>query len=343
LKDIIIGGKKIGIKNPVFVIAEAGINHNGSITIAKKLIRAAKKAGADCIKFQTHIPEKEMLKTNVQVRKNSKKTLWDIMKECELTGKQELELKKYCKEQKIIFLSTPFSIDAVNRLNKIKVPAFKIGSGELTNLPFLIDIAKKKKPVILSTGMSNLKEITEAVNLFKKYKTPLILLQTTSTYPTDYSDINLGVLEKFMKNFGVIVGISDHSIGIYTALGAVAKGACVVEKHFTLDKNMSGPDQKLSLEPNEFEELVKGCHAVKLALGNSKEILNEEKPIIKFARESVVTIKDIKKNEQFTLTNISTKRPYTGEIHANQFYKILGKKAKRSILSDKQIAWVDIS
>lgn len=343
MKDIIIGGKKIGPKNPIFVVAEAGINHNGSMTIAKKMIRAAKKIGADCIKFQTHIPEKEMLKTNVQVRKNSKKTLWDIMKECELTSNQELELKRYCKEQKIIFLSTPFSIEAVDRLNKIKVPAFKIGSGELTNLPFLIHIAKKKKPVILSTGMSNLKEISEAVNLFKKYKTPLILLQATSTYPSDYSDINLGVLEKFMKKFGVIVGISDHSIGIYTALGAIAKGACVVEKHFTLDKNMLGPDQKLSLEPKEFKELVKGCQAVKLALGNSKEILKKEKSIIKFARESVVTIKDIKKNERFSVANISTKRPYTGEIHANQFYKVLGKRAKRNILTDKQIGWMDIS
>jgi len=343
LKDVIISGRKIGLKHPVFVIAEAGINHNGSLILAKKLVNSAKKTGADCIKFQTHIPEKEMLKTDVRVRKKSKKTLWDIMKECEFSPQEELEIKNYCKRKKIIFLSTPFSIEAVDRLSRINVPAYKIGSGELTNIPFLLHIAKKKKPVILSTGMSQYKEIREAVSLFKKHKTQLILLQTTSTYPSDYRDVNLGVLEKYQKEFKVLVGISDHSIGIYTALGAVAKGACLVEKHFTLDKNMSGPDQKLSLEPQEFEELVKGCRAVKSALGNSKVILKKEKPIIKFARESVVTINTIKKNDVFASNNISTKRPYTGEIPANQFYKVLGKKASRNILLNKQLRWADVS
>lgn len=332
----------IGGSNPVFVIAEAGINHNGSFIIAKKMIDAAKKSGVDCIKFQTHISEEEMIKTDIKPGNISKKTLWSIIKNCELTELEEKKIQNYCKERKILFLSTPFSIKAVDRLEKLKIPAYKIGSGELTNIPFLIHIARKKKPVILSTGMSSMKEIKDAVNLFKKFKTPLALLQTTSVYPSDYSDINLGVIEKFQKMFGVPVGISDHSIGIYTALGAVAKGASIVEKHFTLDKNMIGPDQKISLEQQELSELVKGCKAIKLALGNTKEILNKEKPVLKFARESVVSTKNIRKGELFSEENISTKRPATGKIPAKKFYDIINKRAAHKIMINKQLSYTDI-
>lgn len=190
--------------------------------------------------------------------------------------------------------------------------------------------------------MSTIKEIKDAVNLFKKFRIPLALLQTTSVYPSDYSDINLGVIEKFQKMFGVPVGISDHSIGIYTALGAVAKGASIVEKHFTLDKNMIGPDQKISLEQQELSELVKGCKAIKLALGNTKEILNKEKPVLKFARESVVSTKNIKKGEFFSEENISTKRPATGKIPAKKFYDIIDKRAAHNIMIHKQLSYTDI-
>ena len=216
--------------------------------MAKKLVDIAKKAGADCIKFQTHITEQEMLHTNIKPGKISKKTLWNIIKSCELSQDQEIKLNKYCKEKNILFLSTPFSISAVNQLEKLKIKAYKIGSGELTNEPFLRRIAKIGKPVILSTGMSEIPEIKDAVKLFQKYKTPLALLQTTSEYPADYADINLGVIEKFENMFKIPIGISDHSLGIYTALGAVAKGACIVEKHITLNRKMPGPDQKISLE-----------------------------------------------------------------------------------------------
>ena len=332
----------IGPKQPVFVIAEAGINHNGSYCVAKKMVDVAKKTGVDCIKFQTHITEKEMIKSNITPGNISKKTLWSIIKNCELSGIEEEKISKYCKDNKILFLSTPFSIDAVDRLEKIHMPAYKIGSGELTNSPFLYRIAQTKKPVILSTGMSTMSEIREAVNFFKKHKTSLALLQTTSVYPTDYQDIKLGVIEKLEKTFKLPIGISDHSIGIYTALGAVAKGACIVEKHFTLDKNMQGPDQKLSLEPHELSELVKGCRAIKLALGNTKEILDKEKPILKFARESVVSTKEIIKGEKFNNKNISTKRPGTGSIPAKEYYGLIGKTAKRRILPDKQLSWNDV-
>lgn len=342
LNEIKIGNKIVGPAYPVFVIAEAGINHNGSFSIAKKLVDMAKKAGADCIKFQTHIAEEEMTKTNILPGKISKTPLWDIIKNCELTVDEESKLSKYCKVKKILFLSTPFSIPAVNRLEKIKMPAYKIGSGELTNIPFLKHIAKKGKPVILSSGMSNMNEIKAAVILFKKSRIPLALLQTTSEYPCDYKDINLGVLDKYKKIFNIPVGISDHSLGIYTALGAVAKGACIIEKHITLNKNMPGPDQKLSLEPHELVELVRGCRAIKLALGNTKKILKKELPILRFARESVVTHKNISKDDVFSEENLTTKRPNTGQIPAKDFFKIIGKKAKRNIPKNKQLLYSDI-
>lgn len=341
--------KKVKIKNfivsadkPVFIIAEAGINHNGSIKLAKKMIDKAKKAGANCIKFQTHITDKEMIKSNIKPGKISKKTLWSIIKKSELSEKDEKEIQQYCNKKKILFLSTPFSIEAVDRLEKIHVPAYKIGSGELTNFPLLKRIVKTRKPVILSSGMSTMSEIEKTVLFFKKYRTPLILLQTTSVYPSDYKDINLGVIEQFEKKFNIPIGISDHSPGIYAALGAVAKGACLVEKHFTLDKSLPGPDQKLSLEPNEFSELVKGCNAVKLALGNEKKILKNEKPILKFARESVVSSQKILKGEKLSEKNITVKRPATGEIPAKDFYKIIGKKAKKEINKDVQLSRKDV-
>ena len=342
MNEIKIGYKKIGSSQPVFVIAEAGINHNGTFSIAKKMIDMAKKAGADCIKFQTQIVEEEMTKTNILPGKISQTPLWDIIKNCELTEVEESKLNDYCKEKKILFMSTPFSIPAVDRLEKLKMKGYKIGSGELTNIPFLKYIAKKGKPVILSSGMSNLNEIKSAVILFKNFKIPLALLQTTSEYPCDYKDVNLGVIETYKKLFNIPVGISDHSLGIYTALGAVAKGACIVEKHVTLDKKMPGPDQKLSLEPQELVELVKGCKAIKLALGSTKKILKKELPVLRFARESVVTLEKISKGEKFSEENITTKRPNTGQIPAKDYYKIIGKKSSRNISQNKQLLYSDI-
>ena len=343
MKEFKIKSRIIGAAHPVFIIAEAGINHNGSYKIARKLVDVAKKAEVDCIKFQTHIAEKEMIRTNITPGNISRKTLWSIIKNCELTVDEEYKLNQYCKEKKIIFLSTPFSIEAVDRLEKIQIPAYKIGSGELTNIQLLKHITKTRKPVILSTGMSEMREIIFAVNLFKKYRIPLSLLQTTSIYPSDYGDINLGVIEQYSKIFNVPVGISDHSVGIYTALGAVAKGASIVEKHITLDKKMPGPDQRLSLEPIELKELVKGCRAVKLALGNSKKILKKELPVLRFARESVVAKTKIRKYEIFSEKNLTTKRPNTGQIPAKNFYKILGKKAKKDIPESKQLSYSDIT
>ena len=332
----------IGSNFPVFIIAESGINHNGSLKIAKKMVDAAKKTGVDCIKFQTHIAEEEMIKTSITPGKISKKTLWNIIKQSELSENDEIKLKKYCDKQKILFLSTPFSKKAVDRLEQLKVPAYKIGSGELTNLPFLKYISKTLKPVILSTGMSEISDIRRAVKIFQKSKTPLALLQTTSTYPSQFNEIKLGMIKKLEKSFNVPIGISDHSPGIYIPLAAVAKGACIIEKHFTLNKKMTGPDQNFSLNPIELSELVKGVRAVSEALGSTKIIQNNEKAIKKFAYASVVSIDSIKKNQILSESNISTKRPGTGKIMAYDFYKILGKKAKHNISKNKQLSWSDV-
>jgi len=342
LKQVKIGNFFVGKQHPVFIIAEAGINHNGSYPIAKKMVDVAKKCGVQCIKFQTHITEKEMLKTNIRPASISKRTLWNIIKNCELTEREEEKIKQYCKYKKILFLSTPFSKEAVDRLEKINVVAYKIGSGEVTNFPLLNYVAEKNKPVILSTGMSTMKEIRDAVNIFKRFQVSLILLQTTSTYPTKYKDVKLGLVEKFEKIFKIPIGISDHSVGIYTCLGAVAKGACMVEKHFTLDNKMSGPDQKFSLEPKELSELVKGCQALKMALGDKKVILPNEKPILRFARGSIVSIKNILKGEIFTDKNISIKRPSTGPIPAREYFRVIGKRAKRKIPHNKQLTRNDV-
>lgn len=342
MKTIRIANFHVGDKNPVFVVAEAGINHNGSLTIAKKMVDVAKEAGVSCVKFQTHIANKEMIKTNIRPGNISKKTLWSIIKNSEFSENQEEQLQKYCKSKKILFLSTPFSIDAIYRLEKLKVPAYKIGSGELTNIPFLEIIAKTKKPVILSTGMSTISEIKSAVKIFKKYKNPLALLQTTSTYPSKYSEIKLGMIEKLKKQFNLPVGLSDHSLGIYTSIAAVAKGASIIEKHFTLDQKMPGPDQNFSLNPEELKQLVIGCNAVKQSLDGSKTILKNEKPVRKFAEASVVSTSEISPGERFTRNNIGTKRPGTGKILASKYNQILGKKAKKFIKSDKQLTWHDV-
>jgi sialic acid synthase SpsE len=342
LNQIKIKNRIISSNHFPFVIAEAGINHNGSLKIAKKMVNMAKKAGADCFKIQTHITEEEMIKTNIRPGNISKKSLWDIIKKSELTENDEFEISQYCKKKKLIFLSTPFSIPAIDRLEKINIPAYKIGSGELTNIPFLNHIAKTRKPVILSTGMSNMDEIKKSVKLFQKLKIPIAILQTTSQYPCSYEDINLKVIDNYKKIFKIPVGISDHSLGIYTALGAVARGASIIEKHITLDKKMTGPDQKLSLEYNELSELVKGCNAIKLAMGNSKKILKKELPILNFARESVVIREKIIKGEKFTEKNLTTKRPNTGEIPAKEFYKIIGKKSKKNLEKNDQLKKRDI-
>ena len=329
-----IGKKKIGIDSPAFIIAEAGINHNGELKIAKKLIDSAKRCNVDAVKFQTFTAD-DLAST--------KSSYYKLFKKVELSESDFSEISDYAKQKDIIFLSTPFSNNAVDILSKMKIPAFKISSGDLTDLPLINYVAKKNKPVLLSTGMATFNEIKNAVNEILKTKNRKIgLFHSVSAYPTPYSQTNLLAMQTMMKEFSYPIGYSDNGPDMLVPEVAVSMGAKLIEKHFTLDKNMPGPDQKLSLNLNELSELVKGCKAVKLALGDSKKILVKEKPILKFARESVVSLKKISKGEKFSEKNISTKRPATGDIPAKDYYKIIGRSAKRNISDNIQLSQNDV-
>jgi len=337
-----IGGREVGEGHPPFVIAEVGINHNGDVNLARQMVHAAKEAGAHCIKFQTHLTAKEMIHTQMTPGSISKEPLWDIIERCELTAAEERAVKQLCDEVGILFLSTPFSREAADRLDELGISAYKIGSGEITNLPLIEHVARKGLPMIVSTGMTQLEEIAETVHLIERYDVPLILLQCTSTYPTAYADVKLGAIQVLRERFGVPVGLSDHSIGIYTALGAVAKGACVLEKHFTTSRQLSGPDQGLSLEPGELRELVKGADAIYQALGSEKTILGKERPVMGFARASVVVIKPVAVGDRLTNDNLWVKRPADGEIPAREYKQLLGRVAKVSMQPDHQIKWSEV-
>jgi N-acetylneuraminate synthase len=341
-KEFQIADRKIGPDQPPFIIVEVGINHEGEFNKAIQMVDAAAAAGADCVKFQCHITEAEMIPTDMKPGKISDERLWDIIKRCELTADEERRLKAYCKEKGILYLSTPFSREAADRLNDAGVPAFKIGSGECNNLPLLEHIAKFGKPIILSTGMNDIPSIRKSVKTIQKYDVPLMLMHCTSMYPTPYDKVRLGAIQELIKKFELPVGLSDHSIGIYTCLGAVALGACALEKHFTISRKWPGPDIPLSIEPHELEEMVKGSRAVFLAKGGHKGILPEEKPVIDFAYASVVTIKPVNRGEVFTLDNTWVKRPGTGSIHAKDLQKVLGKKANRDLSANAQIGQRDV-
>ncbi len=340
MKEITIAGKKIGKGNPCFIIAEAGINHNGDLEQAKKLVEEAKNAGADAIKFQTHLPEKEMLRDNFSGG-HIGESLFDLLKRLELSKDDHIALRNYAKEKGIIFMSTPFSKEAADLLEEVGVPAYKVGSGEMTNHPLLRHIAEKRKPMILSTGMSTIEEIEETVNFVKGINDEIAILHCTSTYPTKYEDVNLRVIEKLAQKFEIPVGLSDHSIGIYTALAAVALGGSIIEKHFTTDRELSGPDQKASINPAELKELVKGTRAIEKALGSEKKVIDDEKPIQDIARESVVTIADIPTGTVISKELVWVKRPGTG-IPAKELEKVIGKKAKKDIKIDTVIKWDDL-
>lgn len=337
-----IGNREIGLQTPPFVIAEVGINHEGDFNKAIQLVDAAKDANADCVKFQCHITEAEMIPTDMKPGEISEESLWDIIERCELTEDEERRVKAYCEEKEILYLSTPFSREGSDRLEAMGVAGFKIGSGECNNIPLIEHIARKGHPIILSTGMNDLKSIEKSIKAIIKYDCPLMLMHCTSMYPTPYEKVRLGAVTELMDRFELPVGLSDHSLGIYTCLGAVALGACALEKHFTISRDWPGPDISLSIEPDELSELVKGANAIYQAKGGSKTVLVEEKPVIDFAYASVVSITDIRAGDTFSLDNIWVKRPGTGPILAAEFNSLLGKKAARDIKCDQQIRLEDI-
>jgi sialic acid synthase SpsE len=342
MNEIMIGSRCIGTRNKPFVIAEIGINHEGDIKKAYKMIDDAFAAGCECVKFQCHIIEDEMIPNEV-IPANAEESIWDIMKRCKLNEDEEIRLKKYVESKKMLYLSTPFSRAAADKLEKMKVVAYKIGSGECNNYPLIEHIAAFGKPIILSTGMNNIESIRIAVNIIKKYKVPYAILHCTSIYPTPYEKVRLGALEDLKQEFPrAVMGISDHSIGNYICFAAVALGVSILEKHFTSDKKWPGPDIQISIGTEELKDLITGSEAIFHAMGGKKDILKEEQPTIDFAYACVVSIKDIKKGEIFSKENIWVKRPGTGEIKAIDFRKVLGKKAKQDVKFNSQIRWSDM-
>lgn len=332
----------IGTEYPPLVIAEIGINHEGSFEKAIRMVDDACAAGCECVKFQSHVVEDEMIPNDV-VPGNTTETIWDIMKRCALSEEEEIKLKSYVESLGMIYLCTPFSRAAAERLKRMDVLAYKIGSGECNNYPLIEHIAGAGKPVILSTGMNDLESIAPAVQILREAGVPFALLNCTSMYPTPYEKVRLGGLADLAGRFpDAVIGLSDHSLGNYTCFAAVALGARILEKHFTSDKSWPGPDVPISIDPTELKELVQGSRAIHAALGGSKNILPEEKPTIDFAYACVVSIRDIKAGEKLSIENIWVKRPGTGEIKAVHFESLIGKTAKRPIANNSQLSWDDL-
>jgi N-acetylneuraminate synthase len=302
------------------------------------MVDAAAAAGADCVKFQCHITEMEMIPTDMTPGNISKESLWDIMKRCELTEAEEREIKAYCETKEILYLCTPFSREASDRLEGMGVLAYKIGSGECNNLPLIEHVARKGKPMIVSTGMNDLESVRRTVNLIQKHDVPLLINHCTSMYPTPYENVRLGAITQLKENFDIPVGLSDHSMGIYTCLGGVALGACALEKHFTISREWPGPDVPISMEPDELAEMVVGSKAIHAARGGSKTILPDEQPVIDFAYASVVTIRDIAAGETLSLDNVWVKRPGIGPIPATEFESVLGKRVGQALKKDIELS-----
>ena len=327
-----------------YIIAEACINHQGNMKIAKKMIEIAANCGVSAVKFQFHVLDDEMLQLTPK-SKNFKKTLYETLDNTNFNIKEHLELKNLCEKNKVDYLCTPFSIKSADILEKdIKVKVFKTGSGELTNIPFQIHIAKKKIPTIISTGMSEMDEIAYTIKKVKKYNNNICITQCTSAYPCPPNISDIGVIKIFKNKFKLPVGLSDHTNNNYTSFGAIALGAVLIEKHFTLDKKMSGPDHASSINPDELKELVEGCNAIYSAKSERKIIHKEERQIISWARESVVSTKNIRKGENLNKHNISVKRPAPNnqEIAPKYFNDVIGKKAKKNIRINKKIKWSEI-
>tara|TARA_B100000242_G_scaffold272223_1_gene224958 strand:- start:2386 stop:3414 length:1029 start_codon:yes stop_codon:yes gene_type:complete len=338
-----IKDRKIGSEENPLIIAEIGINHGGNLDIAKQMVDSAKRAGVEVIKHQTHIVEDEMSpKAKKVIPGNSNKSIYEIMDECSLNYDEEYELMRYVEKKGIIFISTPFSRAAVDRLVEFDVPAFKIGSGECNNFPLIEYMCQFKKPIILSTGMNDISSISKAVNILKKNKIDFALLHTTNLYPTPFSLVRLGGMQELMNNFnGIPIGLSDHTINNLSSYAAIALGACIIERHYTDHMDRNGPDIICSMDENSCKELIANSITIKSMLGGIKEPAKEEKVTINFAFSTVVSIKDIKPGDTLTYENIWVKRPGTGQIKAEDFNNVLGKTSKKNIKTGEHLNWND--
>ncbi len=349
IKPIRIGGRPVGPGHPCFIIAEAGVNHNGSLALAKKLVDAAIRAGADAVKFQTFKAERLATATAPKAAYQKRTTTagesqFQMLKRLELSKDHHQKLLDYSRKKGILFLSSPFDEESADLLEELSVPAFKIPSGEITNLPFLAHLARKRKPLILSTGMSTLPEVRQAVATLRKNGcAKLILLHCVSDYPARPQDANLRAMRTLEAAFLAPVGYSDHTVGDTVALAAAALGACLIEKHFTLDRTLPGPDHRASIEPAELKALVKGVRTVEAALGTGLKIpADSEKGTASVARKSLVASRDIPNGAVLTPVLVAIRRPGTGMPPA-ALPTILGRRVRRPLKAGHLISWKDLA
>ena len=342
LRELTIASRKIGDAYAPFVIPEIGINHGGDIARAIQMIDDVADAGGECVKFQSHSVDDEMIPNNV-IPANSTRSIWDIMEQCTLSEAEELACKKHAEDRGLIFLSTPFSREAANRLDALDVAAFKIGSGECNNLPLVRHIARFGRPIIVSTGMNDMDSVRRTVDVLVQENSQFSLLHCTSMYPTPYENVRLGSITQLRNEFPTaVIGISDHSLSNLPSLAAVALGASIIERHFTSDMKWIGEDIEISVDPIGFRELVEGSKIVHAASGGSKTVLGGEQPTIDFAYASVVAIAPVNPGDVLDESNIWVKRPGTGEILAFDLDKVLGKHSTRAITRGEQLRWSDV-
>lgn len=339
LNFIKISTRKIGPDYKPLVIFELGINHNGSLKLAKKIVDNAIKAGAEIIKHQTHIPEDEMsLEAKKIIPINSNKNIYNLIEECSLNELEELQLKKYIEKKGAIFLSTPFSRKAVDRLVKFRVKAFKIGSGECNNYPLVDYIASFGKPVIISTGMNDLNSIIKAIKILKKRKVKYAILHTTNLYPTMHNQVRLNALTELKKKFpNTVLGLSDHTGDNYTSYAAVAMGASIIEKHFIDNSSRKGPDISASVNTEQMIELINGINSIYKAIPGGIKPIPKERKTANFAFASVVANDDLEKGTILNKNNIWVRRPGNGDFKAEKYYSLIGKKLKSKVKKNTQI------
>ena len=344
MNRINIQNRIIGDDKDPLVIVEIGINHKGSLSIAKQMVDAAHDSGAEVIKHQTHVVEDEMSgEAKKVIPGNADVSIYEIMERCALNEEDETKLKEYVESKGMIFISTPFSRAAADRLERMGVSAYKIGSGECNNYPLIEHIASFGKPMIVSTGMNDIPSIRKMVDILKKYNIQYALLHTTNLYPTPPHLVRFGAMQELQKEFpDSIIGLSDHTTSNLACFGAVALGASILERHFTDSMDRNGPDIVNSMDPEALKELIIGSIELAKMRGGKKEAAKEEQVTIDFAFATVVTIKPIKKGELFTKENIWVKRPGTGQIKAEEYDALLGKVAKKNIGNDEHINWIDI-
>ena len=336
-----IGDRSIGPNEPPLIIAEIGINHGGSLDVAKSMVDLIVHSGCECVKHQTHIIEDEMTEEAKAIfPPNANKSIWDVMKECSLKLDEEQELKEYAENLGLIWISTPFSRMAADFLDEIDVPAFKIGSGEADNLPLINHIAQKGKPIIMSTGMQSIKSLKNSVNILEKSGVEYALLECTNLYPSPPEIVSLQGIQELKEAFPkALVGFSDHSIGPHIALASVALGACIIERHFTDTRYRSGPDITCSMDPAELRLLVDRSIEIHKALMNPKQRTEPEESVYKFARASVVADRDMAAGHIITEKDIWVRRPGSGEIPGYKYNDIIGKKLRLDVKKNHQFKW----